>query len=332
MAKRRSKIVYALKSRRRSSGTDRSQSASSYEQDTKETSRRNKRSGAKNEAAEASSSNLSSNVENSQQHSKWNKRSGSATDKGSSPHKPSTSKQAEGGTEDTRSDQKVVEKKRTYPKRNKTVKADEAPERIRDMTVTKKAYAKWKPLSSSTKKYTKQVLESTILSVINSVGKESKKSDLQVHLKQLSDRIIKRLDHVKGPTQKGDYCKMEAESHELEDAVISFNRQTEALEKELEEQTRLFEQDEQMLESFSNQEQDLQQLHPLLQKQPANALNLPSLSSAAVPHEMSSIFEIPTSLESSGERLAQSLARLSDRAQQVGFTTWLESLSDRTNS
>lgn len=70
MAKRRSKIVYAPKSRRRSSGTDRSQSASSYEQDTKETSRRNKRSGAKNEAAEAPSSNLSSNVENSQQHSK----------------------------------------------------------------------------------------------------------------------------------------------------------------------------------------------------------------------------------------------------------------------
>ena len=68
-----------------------------------------------------------------------------------------------GGTEDTSSEQKVVEKKRTYPKRNKTVKADEAPERIRDMTVTKKAYAKWKPLSSSTKKYTKQVLESTIL-------------------------------------------------------------------------------------------------------------------------------------------------------------------------
>ena len=70
MAKRRSKIVYAPKSRRRGSGTDRSQSASSYEQDTKETSRRNKRSGAKNEAAEAPSSNLSSNVENSQQHAK----------------------------------------------------------------------------------------------------------------------------------------------------------------------------------------------------------------------------------------------------------------------
>ena len=69
MAKRRSKIVYAPKSRRKSSGTDRSQSASSYEQDTKETSRRNKRPGANNEAAEAASSNCS-NVENSQQHSK----------------------------------------------------------------------------------------------------------------------------------------------------------------------------------------------------------------------------------------------------------------------
>ncbi|CAH3187261.1 unnamed protein product [Porites evermanni] len=311
MAKRRSKIVYAPKSRRRSSGTDRSQSASSYEQDTKETSRRNKRPGANNEAAEAAASNLSSNVENSQQYS-------------------NSKVQCE--TEDTHSEQKVVELKRTYPKRNKTVKADEAPQRIRDMTVTKKAYSKWKPLSSSTKKYTKQVLESTILSIINSVGKESKKNDLQVHLKQLSDRIIKRLDHVKGPTQKGDYSKMEAESHELEDAVISFNRQIEALEKELEEQTRLFEQDEQMLESFINQEQDLQQLHPLLQKQPANEVNLPSFSSAAIPHEMSSIFEIPTSLERSGERLAQSLARLSDRAQQVGFTNWLESLTDRTNS
>ena len=70
MAKRRSKIVYAPKSRRRSSGTDRSQSVSSYEQDTKETSRRNKRPGANNEAALAASSNLSLDVENSQQHSK----------------------------------------------------------------------------------------------------------------------------------------------------------------------------------------------------------------------------------------------------------------------
>ena len=69
MAKRRSKIVYAPKSRRKSSGTDRSQSASSYEKDKKDTTRRNKRPGANNEAAEAPS-NLSSNVENSQQHAK----------------------------------------------------------------------------------------------------------------------------------------------------------------------------------------------------------------------------------------------------------------------
>ena len=58
---------------------------------------------------------------------------------------------------------KTVAKKRVYKRRIQPKGADAAPERIRDMTVTKKTYAKWKPLSSSTKKYTKQVLESAIL-------------------------------------------------------------------------------------------------------------------------------------------------------------------------
>lgn len=56
--------------------------------------------------------------------------------------------------------QRAVTMKRVYKRRNQ---AEAAPERIRDMTVTKKTYAKWKPLSLSTKKYTKQVLESAIL-------------------------------------------------------------------------------------------------------------------------------------------------------------------------
>ena len=35
-------------------------------------------------------------------------------------------------------------------------------QRIKDMNVTKKAYTKWKPLSSPTKDYVKQIAESTV--------------------------------------------------------------------------------------------------------------------------------------------------------------------------
>lgn len=315
MAKRRSRIAYAPRSRRKRSGTDKNQSASFNEKEIKESTRKNK------QGTHESASTCTSVESSQQQHRKRKKARDSSTKEKSSPHKRSSSEQ----TEDT--------KKRIYQKRKQTVKADAAPERIRDMTVTKKTYAKWKPLSLSTKKYTKQVLESTMLSVLNSVGKESKKGNIQVHLKQLSERIIKRLDNIKGPTQKGDYSKMEAESNDLEDAVISCNRQIEALEKELEEQTKLFEQDEQMLNSCSDQVQELQQqkqpLHPLLQIQPANTLNLPSLSSET--HKMSSVCELPTSLEGNGRRLAQSLAKLSDQAEKLGFTNWLETLADRAN-
>lgn len=59
--------------------------------------------------------------------------------------------------------QSTVTKKRVYQRRKPAKQADATPEHIRDITVTKKTYARWKPLSSLTKKYTKQVLESTVL-------------------------------------------------------------------------------------------------------------------------------------------------------------------------
>ncbi|KAJ7373794.1 hypothetical protein OS493_009116 [Desmophyllum pertusum] len=209
MAKRRSRITYAPKSQPKSSGSERNQSASSnaHEISTKEkATRRNKR------------TNVSSTTSQEQEPIAKRKKAGgdSSTEAQSSPHKPSKSKRIAGW------------------------EGRWNPERIRDMTVTRKTYAKWKPLSLSTKKYTKQAIENTVLSVLNSVHKESKKNDVQVHLKQLSERIVKRLDGIKGPAHKGDYSKMEAESHELEDAVITCNGQVEALEKELEEQRRFF--------------------------------------------------------------------------------------------
>lgn len=59
--------------------------------------------------------------------------------------------------------QRAVVKKRVFHGRKKVGKEDGIPERIRDMTVTRKTYAKWKPLSLSTKKYTKQAIENTVL-------------------------------------------------------------------------------------------------------------------------------------------------------------------------
>jgi len=320
--RRRNRVAYVPNSRRKSSASrsDANDSSSSNVQKTEEKQKRNKR---------RANDSVSTSLKSGHQQPKRKKGSGSSTEEKSSPRKPSTSERTEGESEIT-DKQRAVTMKRVYKRRNQ---AEAAPERIRDMTVTKKTYAKWKPLSLSTKKYTKRVLESAILSVLNSVGKESKKNSLQVHLKQLSERIVKRLDSIKGPTHKGDYSKMEAESRELEDTVISCHGQIGALEIELEEQTRLFEEDENMFNRYTSQEQELQQqkqLHPLLQAEPANTLNLPSLSNETC--SMATVCEIPASLEDTGRRLAQSLAKITDQAEQLGFTNWLETVNDRTNA
>ncbi|KAL9980909.1 hypothetical protein ACROYT_G009551 [Oculina patagonica] len=327
MAKRRSRITYAPKSRRKSTGSDRNQSASSNAQ---EISLKEKATGRKRKDVS-----LSTSQEQDPRKKGKKSGSGSSTEAQSSPNKTLKSKRTEAKSEDSpHGKERAVIKKRVFQRKTQVRKEDGIPERIRDMTVTRKTYARWKPLSLSTKKYTKQTIENTVLSVLNSVHKESKKNDVQVHLKQLSERIVKRLDNIKGPTHKGDYSKMEAESHELEDALISCNGQVEALEKELEEQRRLFEQDEQMVNSYSDQgqlEQEQTQLHPLLQTEPVNALNLPSLSQ----HEgdnMSTVYEIPAGLEVNGRRLAQSLAKISDQTEKLGFTNWLEAVSQTTHT
>lgn len=50
-----------------------------------------------------------------------------------------------------------------FHERGKALRDDGTPQRIQDITVTKRTYARWKPLCMSTKIYTKQVLENLIL-------------------------------------------------------------------------------------------------------------------------------------------------------------------------
>jgi len=59
--------------------------------------------------------------------------------------------------------QREVVKKRVFKRKNQAGKEVGIPERIRDLTITRKTYAKWKPLSLSTKKYTKQMIDNTVL-------------------------------------------------------------------------------------------------------------------------------------------------------------------------
>ena len=54
-------------------------------------------------------------------------------------------------------------KKRVFQRKNQARKEVGIPERIRDLTITRKTYAKWKPLSLSTKKYAKQMIDNTVL-------------------------------------------------------------------------------------------------------------------------------------------------------------------------
>lgn len=328
MAKRRSRITYAPKSRRKSSGSDRNQSAPVPGSDLKENVTRNKR-------ASASRSSSSQNAGPIPREERRKAGSYSPPEVQSSPNKALKNKRNEAKAEvSPLVKQRESVKKRVFQRKNQATCRKEVgiPERIRDLTITRKTYAKWKPLSLSTKKYTKQMIDNTVLSVLNSVHvKESKRDDIQVHLKQLSDRIIKRLVSLKGPTHKGDYSKMEAESHELEDALISCNGQVENLEKEIEEQRSLLEQDEDLLNSYNIEEQQEQtQLHPLLQETSVNTLNLPSMSNEE--HNMASVSEVPAVLESTGRRLAQSLTKISEQTEQLGFTNWLEAVSQTTRS
>ena len=59
--------------------------------------------------------------------------------------------------------QREVVKKRVFQHKNQAGKEVRIPERIRDLTITRKTYAKWKSLSLSTKKYTKQMIDNTVL-------------------------------------------------------------------------------------------------------------------------------------------------------------------------
>ncbi|KAJ7373795.1 hypothetical protein OS493_009117 [Desmophyllum pertusum] len=85
-----------------------------------------------------------------------------------------------------------------------------------------------------------------------------------------------------------------------------------------------------MLNSYSDQQEQTQLLHPLLlQAEPVNTLNLPSLSNEGC--SMPSVCEIPAALEGNGKRLAQSLAKLSDQseklASQTGWKLYLKQLT-----
>lgn len=261
---KKSRIVYKPKVYRRktSAASTASENVSSNEQDAKELPRRNKRrsSGtlmaANKQQLKKKKENLSSSEENSLQ-------------------KASTSGQGKGK-------QKTTPKKGVTQRKKRVEEANKTPKHIKDITIGRKTYAKWRLLNPVTKMFTEQALESAMLNVLNSVGRESKKKvEVQVHLKKLTERISSRLDILKGPPHKEDYRTMEAENRELENAVISCNGQIEVLEKELEEQNRLLEEDTCLLNNYSEQQIQLQwhkELHPLLQKEPVNALKLPSLS------------------------------------------------------
>lgn len=303
MAKRRSRITYAPKSRRRSRASDSSQSAvESNVPRIKETDVLPSTSQEKSEIRSANEEHLS-------------------------PCRNLKSKRTEGKSGRT---PKSKQRTNLFHERGKALRDDGTPQRIQDITVTKRTYARWKPLCMSTKTYTKQVLENLILSVLNDFPDSRKKREIQFHFQKISERIAIRLDNIKGPTQRGDYTKMETESHELEDALISCTNQVNALEKELNDQTRLLEQDEEKVKSFRDKknQQNQPQLHPLLQVEAQNSLNLPSLSNEEC--NLSTVFQVSSTLQGNGQRLAQALTKLSDQTEKLGFRNWLEAVSETT--
>lgn len=311
MAKRRVRITYAPKSRRRSRESERSQSI------------------VESNVPRIKETDVFPSTTLVSQDKKEERESRSSSKEHLSPHRNLKSNKTEGKCGRTPKGKQRT-KKKVFSKRGKALKDNGTPQRIQDITVTKRTYARWKPLCLSTKTYTKQVIENTILSVLNDVP-NSKKRDIQFHFKQISERTARRLDTMKGPTQRGDYTKMETESHELEDALISCNNQADVLEKELDDQRRLLEQDEEMLHSYSDQQnqQNQPQLHPLLQVEPQNSLNLPSLPHAEC--NPSTVFQVSSMLQGNGQRLAQALAKLTNQTEKLGFRNWLRAVSETTH-
>lgn len=306
MAKRRrTRISYAHKPRRKSSASNRTLTTSSINEQEKEQETVKPKSKQKNSRtvykpkvsrktsdACTASENVSSNEQEAKELPRRNKRHSSGTLMAANKQQPKKKKENWSSSEEN-SVQKAStsgqgkEKQKTTPKKGVTQRkkrmeeTNKMPKHIKDITVGRKTYAKWRLLNPVTKAFTEQALESAMLNVFNSVGREFKKKEVQVHLKKLSERISSRLDNLKGPLHKEDYRTMEAENRELENAVISCNEQIEVLEKELEGQTRLLEEDTRLLTNYSDQEIQLQwqkELHPLLQKEPVNALKLPCLS------------------------------------------------------
>lgn len=321
MARRRSRIAYAPKSRRKRSVSNQSAPAQGIGLKEKET--RSKR---------TSVSPSSSSQDHGPREEKRKAGSNSSSEVQSSPHK-AIKNEGNGAEREVspHGKQREVVKKRVFQHKNQPRKEVRIPERIRDMTVTRRTYAKWKPLSLSTRKYTKEMVDNTVISVLNSIHKESKRDDIQVHLEQLSDRIIKRLVGLKGPAHYGDYNKMEVESRELEEALISCDGQVEHLEKEIGEQRRSFEEEEHLLSSYNIEGQlEQTQLHPLLEETSVNTLNLPSLPNEG--YNIPPVSKVPAVLEGNGRRLAQSLTKISEQTEQLGFTNWLEAVSHSTHN
>jgi len=307
MAKRRrTRISYAPKSRRKSSASNRTLTTSSIHEQEKEQETVKLKSKQKNRtilykpkvrrktsaASSTASENVSSNEQEAKELPRRNKRRSIGTLMAANKQQPKKKKENWSSSEENtvqkastsgqgKEKQKTTPKKGVTQRKKRVEETNKMPKHIKDITVGRKTYAKWRLLNPVTKAFTEQALESAMLNVLNSVGREFKKKEVQAHLKKLSERISSRLDNLKGPPHKEDYRTMEAENHELENAVISCNEQIEVLEKELEEQTRLLEEDTHLLTHYSDQEIQLQwqkELHPLLQKEPVNALKLPCLS------------------------------------------------------
>lgn len=306
MAKRRrTRISYAHKPRRKSSASNRTLTTSSINEQEKEQETVKPKSKQKNSRivykpkvrrktsdASTASENVSSNEQEAKELPRRNKRRSSGTLMAANKQQPKKKKENWSSSEENsvqkastsgqgKEKQKTTPKKGVTQRKKRVEETNKMPKHIKDITIGRKTYAKWRLLNPVTKAFTEQALESAMLNVLNSVGREFKKKEVQVHLKKLSERISSRLDNLKGPPHKEDYRTMEAENRELENAVISCNEQIEVLEKELEEQTRLLEEDTRLLSNYSDQEIQLQwqkELHPLLQKEPVNALKLPCLS------------------------------------------------------
>lgn len=166
---------------------------------------------------------------------------------------------------------------------------------VRSRRITPFTRKKWKPLADSTRTFVDRILESAMAIALNGVKQGAYRTETHELMVKAKGKIERRLDKCVAPKAnlRLTYGRLADNNKEMEEQLLSCQRQIVALEKELAEQTARQAEDLGQLEeyeknlaaheSFNKKQQTI--LHPLLRKSGKAPGARPAKEDAQVPKE-----------------------------------------------